>query len=69
MPRANFTFSILANRDSFQPGVDEGIRRTPDLPLGERPTPSEGNRVDRVEVPAGPLEVDERAPMDEAAGS
>ena len=67
-PRANFTFNNLASRDPFQPVVDESIRRTPELPIGERTAPSEGNRVFRVEVPAGPLAVDERVPLDEAAG-
>lgn len=60
-PTANFTFNILANRDPFQHVVDEGIRLTPDLPIGERTATSKGNRVFRVEAPAGPFEVTYRA--------
>jgi hypothetical protein len=56
-PTANFTFNILANRDPFQQLVDEGIRLGPDVPIGERTATSKGNRVFRVEVPAGPCEV------------
>ena len=67
-PRANFTFNNLASRDPFQHVLDESIRRSPDLPTAERPASSAGNRVFRVEVPAGPLAVDERTPVDEAAG-
>ena len=60
-PIANFTFNILANRDPFQHLADEGIRLTPDIPIGERTATSKGNRVFRVEAPAGPFEVNYRA--------
>jgi transglutaminase-like putative cysteine protease len=56
-PTANFTFNILAARDPFQRVADEGIRLTPDVPIGERTATSKGNRVFRVEAPAGPFEV------------
>lgn len=56
-PTANFIFNILANRDVFQRLVDEGIRLTPDVPIGKRTATSKGNRVFRVEAPAGPFEV------------
>jgi transglutaminase-like putative cysteine protease len=60
-PTANFTFNLLANRDAFQQPADEGIRLTPDVPIGERTATSKGNRVFRVEAPAGPFEVAYRA--------
>jgi transglutaminase-like putative cysteine protease len=60
-PTANFTFNILANRDPFQHLVEEEIRLVPDLPIGERTATSKGNRVFRVEAPAGPFEVIYRA--------
>ena len=60
-PTANFTFNILSNRDPFQHVGDEGIRLTPDLPIGERTATSKGNRVFRVEAPAGMFEVTYRA--------
>jgi transglutaminase-like putative cysteine protease len=60
-PSANFTFNILANRDPFQQLADEAIRLTPDVPIGERTATSKGNRVFRVEAPAGPFEVVYRA--------
>ncbi len=63
-PTANFTFNILANRDSFQHLADEGIRLNPDVPIGERTATSKGNRVFRVEVPTGPFEVVYRALVD-----
>lgn len=63
-PTANFTFNILANRDPFQQLADEGIRLTPDVPIGERTATSKGNRVFRVEVPAGPFEVVYRAQVE-----
>lgn len=56
-PTANFTFNILANRDVFQHLADEGIRLTPDVPIGERTATSKGNRVFRVEAPTGRFEV------------
>jgi transglutaminase-like putative cysteine protease len=63
-PTANFTFNILANRDPFQHVTDEGIRLTPDVPIGERTATSKGNRVFRVEAPAGAFEVNYRAIID-----
>ncbi len=63
-PTANFTFNILANRDGFQHLADEGIRLTPDVPIGERTATSKGNRVFRVEAPAGPFEVVYRAQVE-----
>jgi transglutaminase-like putative cysteine protease len=63
-PTANFTFNILANRDTFQHLVDEGIRLTPDFPIGERTATSKGNRVFRVEAPAGPFTVAYRATVE-----
>src|SRR5882762_1986312 len=63
-PTANFTFNILANRDSFQHLVEEEIRLAPDFPIGERTATSKGNRVFRIEVPAGPFEVNYRAVME-----
>lgn len=63
-PTANFTFNILANRDPFQQLADEGIRLTPDVPIGERTATSKGNRVFRVEVPTGPFEVVYRAQVE-----
>jgi transglutaminase-like putative cysteine protease len=56
-PTASFTFNILANRDPFQHLIDEDIRLLPDVPIGERTATSKGNRVFRVEAPAGPFEV------------
>jgi hypothetical protein len=63
-PTANFTSNILANRDPFQHVVDEGIRLTADLAIGERTATSKGNRVFRVEAPAGMFEVTYRAMME-----
>lgn len=63
-PTANFTFNILANRDPFQQLVDEEIRLTPELPIGERIATSKGNRVFRVEAPAGFFEVGYRATVE-----
>lgn len=63
-PTANFTFNILANRDVHQHVVDEGIRLTPDVPIGERTATSKGNRVFRVEAPSGPFEVSYRATIE-----
>jgi transglutaminase-like putative cysteine protease len=60
-PIANFTFNILANRDPFQHLVEEEIRLVPEIPIGERTATSKGNRVFRVEAPAGPFEVIYRA--------
>ncbi len=60
-PSANFTFNILASRDSVQRVVDEGIRLSPDIPVGERIVTSKGNRVFRVEAPKGSFEVNYRA--------
>src|SRR4051812_38554460 len=63
-PTANFTFNILANRDPFQQLGEEAIRLTPDIPIGERTATSKGNRVFRIEVPAGPFEVIYRATVE-----
>jgi transglutaminase-like putative cysteine protease len=61
---ANFTFNILANRDPFQHLVEEEIRLVPEIPIGERTATSKGNRVFRVEAPAGPFEVIYRATVE-----
>ena len=50
--------------ETFQHVVDEGIRLTPDIPIGERTATSKGNRVFRVEAPAGPFEVSYRATVE-----
>lgn len=63
-PTANFTFNILANRDAYQHLGDESIRLNPDIPIGERTASSKGNRVFRVEAPAGPFEVQYRATVE-----
>ena len=63
-PTANFTFNILANRDGCQHLVEEGVRLTPDVPIGERTATSKGNRVFRVEAPAGHFEVVYRAQVE-----
>jgi len=63
-PTANFTFNILANRDTYQHVVDEGIRLTPDIPIGGRTATSKGNRVFRVEAALGSFEVSYRGTVD-----
>lgn len=62
-PTANFTFNILANRDPHQHLGEETIRLSPDLPV-ERVATSKGNRVFRVEAPAGPFTVAYHATME-----
>ncbi|MBC8040023.1 MAG: transglutaminase family protein [Opitutaceae bacterium] len=59
-PTANFTFNILVNRDSQQQLGVETIQLSPEPPV-ERTATSKGNRVFRVEVPAGPFKVEYRA--------
>lgn len=63
-PSAHFTFNILANQGPFQHLIDEGIRLTPDVPIGERTATTKGNRVFRVESPQGALAVAYRAVVD-----
>jgi len=63
-PTANFTFNILVNAGAHQQLVDEGIRLSPDVPIGERVATTKGNRVFRIEAPAGPLLVTYRAVVD-----
>lgn len=63
-PTANFTFNILVNHGVYQQLVTEDIRLTPDVPIAERAATSKGNRVFRIEAPAGPLAVDYRATID-----
>ncbi len=63
-PTANFTFNILVNFGTYQELIDEGIRLSPDVPIGERAKTTKGNRVFRVEAPAGPLTVTYRAIVD-----
>jgi transglutaminase-like putative cysteine protease len=60
-PTANFTFNILANRDPFQHLVEEEIQLSPEVPIVDRTATSKGNRVFRVEAPAGPFAVSYRA--------
>ena len=63
-PTANFTFNLLANRDPYQHLGEESIRLQPEIPIGERTATSKGNRVFRVEVPAGPFEVSYQATVE-----
>jgi transglutaminase-like putative cysteine protease len=53
---AHFTFNILANTDPQQKLVNESVVCVPAVPE-ERISTSKGNRVFRVEVPAGPFEL------------
>ena len=55
-PTAHFTFNVLANADACQHLREESLVLLPEVPL-EKAATSKGNRVVRVEVPAGPLEV------------
>lgn len=55
-PAAHFTFNILANTDPRQKLLDESVVCVPAVPE-ERISTSKGNRVFRVEVPAGPFEL------------
>jgi transglutaminase-like putative cysteine protease len=55
-PTAHFTFNILANTDAQQRLDSESVVCTPEVPA-ERISTSKGNRVYRVEVPAGPFEL------------
>jgi transglutaminase-like putative cysteine protease len=62
-PTAYFTFNILANTDAQQRLVDENVTCIPEVPA-ERISTSKGNRVFRVEVPAGPFELRYNATVD-----
>ncbi|MES1167088.1 MAG: hypothetical protein ABUL68_03720, partial [Pseudomonadota bacterium] len=55
-PTANFTFNILANAGPQQKLLSESVVCVPEVPE-ERISTSKGNRVFRVEVPAGPFEL------------
>ena len=55
-PTAHFTFNVLANTDAHQRLLDESLVFLPDGPI-EKAASSKGNRVVRVEAPAGPFEV------------
>jgi transglutaminase-like putative cysteine protease len=55
-PTANFTFNILANTGPQQKLLNESVVCVPEVPA-ERISTSKGNRVFRVEVPAGPFEL------------
>lgn len=55
-PTAAFTFNVLVNTDAQQRLVQEQVTCTPEV-QSERVTSSKGNRVVRVEVPAGPFEL------------
>ena len=55
-PTAHFTFNVLVNTDVNQRLLDERLVFVPDAPL-EKAATSKGNRVVRVEAPAGPFEV------------
>jgi transglutaminase-like putative cysteine protease len=55
-PTANFTFNILANTGPQQKLLNESVVCVPEVPA-ERISTSKGNRVFRVEVPAGPFDL------------
>lgn len=55
-PAAHFTFNILAGNDAQQRLVAEQLIFKPEVPL-EKVTTSKGNRVVRVEAPAGAFDV------------
>ena len=55
-PTASFTFNVLANCDAQQHIVSETLVCVPEVPQ-EKTATSKGNRVFRVEAPAGPFEV------------
>jgi transglutaminase-like putative cysteine protease len=55
-PSANFTFNVLANRDTYQHLLSESLVFQPEVPQ-EKTATSKGNRVVRVEAPAGPFEI------------
>lgn len=64
-PSANFTFNVLVNFGQFQQLVSEEIGLVPaSVQIGEREATTKGNRVFRVEAPAGTLEVNYRATVD-----
>lgn len=63
-PTANFTFNILVNHGTYQQLVSEEVRLSPEVPIVERVATSKGNRVFRIEAPAGPLLVEYRAVID-----
>ena len=55
-PTAHFTFNILAGNDAQQRLLAEQLSFKPEMPL-EKVTTSKGNRVVRVEAPAGEFDV------------
>jgi len=55
-PSAHFTFNILGNTDAQQHLLAEHVTCAPEVPA-ERISTSKGNRVFRVEVPAGPFDL------------
>jgi transglutaminase-like putative cysteine protease len=55
-PAAHFTFNILVNTDAQQRILSESVVCTPEIP-SERITSSKGNRVLRVDAPAGLFEL------------
>lgn len=55
-PTAHFTFNVLANTDAQQRLLDESLVFLPEVAI-EKAASSKGNRVVRVEAPAGPFEV------------
>lgn len=59
-PTAAFTFNVLANTNAQQRIVEENIVGAPPVPTEQIAT-TKGNRVLRVEVPAGPFELRYRA--------
>jgi len=62
-PVAHFTFNVLANTDVQQRLVSETVICTPEVP-SERISTSKGNRVLRVDAPAGSFSLDYTAAID-----
>lgn len=62
-PTASFTFDVLVNADPQQHVLHEKLVCAPEV-RHERVTTSKGNRVFRVEVPAGPFTLDYRAEVE-----
>jgi transglutaminase-like putative cysteine protease len=62
-PTAHFTFNVLVNADASQRLLSEDLLFTPDV-APEKVSTSKGNRVVRVEAPAGPFELRYRASVE-----
>jgi transglutaminase-like putative cysteine protease len=62
-PAAYFTFNILVNTDAQQRIIGESVVCTPEIP-SEHISSSKGNRVLRVDAPAGPFELRYRATVE-----